>query len=537
MPVPPARPVAPTTGPGPLLPGRRALRVALLFVVPYVLLGLAWVVANPVAAAPDEESHLVKALGVARLDIGVPQGPAASDTPLIVQRNASITRIVTIPGRVDPHGYTCFAFHGDRLPTCQPPLSARQSGDVPAYTQLGAYPPFVYPPIGLVASLGRTPAQAFHLGRLVVLVETAVLLLLASWHLVRWLGRRALLGVMVLLTPLAVFCMGIVNTSGVEILGALCVASVVTVYARRPESLLATSTHLVMLTGGTLLVLSRQLGVVAMGALLVLLLALGGWREVLLALRRRRPGVLLTVAVIGLATVASVVWELRYDHPVHVGPLVATDSWHDWWSKAWLPTAQSGVAWFGWLEVRMPAAVTTGWLELIAATIVLGVLAARRLRDRVALVAFLAVFTGVAYVVYSSVFHSVLAGLQGRHVLPLLAVLPVLAGATVAQRLPRVAVGVVFTLLALVLPALQLWGFVLNAERYAVGLSHMGPDFVARAQWAPPLGWYPWLALAAVATLLMAVGWVYLGLTSGRDEDPTAGREPQVAADPAPVTA
>lgn len=537
MAVPPTRPATRPTGAGPVLPGRRALRVALLMVVPYVLLALAWVFANPAAGAPDEPSHLVKALGVARGDLGVPQGPAPSDTPLIVQRNASITRIVTIPGRVDPHGYSCFAFHGDKLPTCQPPLSARAAGDVPAYTQLGAYPPFVYPPIGLAASLGHTPAQAFLLGRLVVLLETAVLLLLATWHLVRWLGRRALLGVMVFLTPVAVFCMAVVNTSGVEIFGALCVASVVTVYARRPESLLATSTHLVMLTGGTLLVLSRQLGVVAMGVLLVLLLALGGWREVLQGLRRRRPGVIATVAVIGLAAAASAVWELRYDHPAHVGPLVAGPSWRDWWGKAWLPTAESGVGWFGWLEIRMPTLVTDGWLELVAATVVLGVLLARRHRDRVALVAFTAVFAAVAYVVYSSVFHSVLAGLQGRHVLPLLAVLPVFAGAAVAQRLPRVVVGVLFTLLALALPAVQLWGFVLNAQRYAVGLSHLTLDFVPRAQWSPPLGWYPWLVLAAVATVLMAASWVWLGVTSGRDGDAPAGRTTQPAADPAPVTA
>ena len=84
------------------------------------------------------------------------------------------------------------------------------------------------------AAIRRAPTA---LGRLVVLAASALLLWLACWHLVRWLGPRSLVGVALLMTPMAVFCLGILNTSAVEILGAAGMAAVVAVYARRPESL------------------------------------------------------------------------------------------------------------------------------------------------------------------------------------------------------------------------------------------------------------------------------------------------------------
>ena len=59
------------------LPRGTPARTAALFVVPYLLLMLAWGMSNPPGAAPDEADHLIKALGVGQLEVGTKfTGPA-----------------------------------------------------------------------------------------------------------------------------------------------------------------------------------------------------------------------------------------------------------------------------------------------------------------------------------------------------------------------------------------------------------------------------------------------------------------------------
>jgi hypothetical protein len=479
-------------------------RLAATFVLPYLLLGLVWALANPAFAAPDEGDHLVKALGMARLDIGVPGPPAEDPARLGEVRNASISRIVEIPARLDPAGYGCFAFRTDITAACQPTSPARPDGDVAARTTLGAYPPFLYPLAGWVADLARDPVTADRLGRLVVLVASALLLWLACWHLVRWLGPPSLLGVAVLLTPMAVFCLGILNTSAAEILGAAGMASVVTVYARRRESLERAATQATVLVSGTALVLSRQLGIVTMAALTVLLLALGGWRTVWGGLRAGRVVTWAAVLVPGLATVVVGVWELRYDHPVLLGPWASADSLRGF-REQWMQLIQESVGWFGWLDVRPPYAVNLVWFPAAVALLVSALVLGDR-RDRVILVVAVVVALLVSYVTYSRIFFPIDAGLQGRHVLPIFALVPIWSGVVVAERLrPRLLTHVV-RVAAVVLPLVILVGLYLNAQRYAVGQGQLW--FVPEAQWEPPGGWYPWLVLTVAGVVLLGVSWV-----------------------------
>jgi hypothetical protein len=504
----PAREPDPPVRTGPLMSGVATRRIVALFVLPYVLLGLCWALANPAMAGPDEDAHLVKALGMARLDIGGPNpAPPASTHPVDI-RNASITRVVEIPGRLDPTGYACFIFHPEATAACQPTAPRTAEGDVAAATTLGAYPPFLYPVVGWVASLGSDPVSADRLGRLVVLATSALLLWLACAHLVRWLGPRSLVGVAVLMTPMAVFCMGILNTSAIEILGATGMAAVVAVYGRRPESLGRSGTQALVLVSGTALVLSRQLGIVTMAVLTLLLLGLGGWRDVWAGLRERRVVTWAAVLVPAVSTVAVAVWELGYDHPVLLGPWASGDSLRAFLDQGVQLTAET-IGWFGWLDVRPPEVVNVVWFAAAVVLVVAGLVLGGR-RDRTVVVGVLLVALVVSYVTYSRVFFGISAGLQGRHVLPIFALAPIWSGVVVAERLrPRLfAAGV--RVAAVVLPLVVLVGLYLNAKRYAVGL---GPDsgprwFVPVAQWSPPLGWYPWLVLGIAGTVALGVAWV-----------------------------
>ncbi len=504
----PAREHDPPVGTGPPVTSVAVRRMVALFVLPYVLLGLWWALANPAIAAPDEDAHLVKALGMARFDIGVPNPAAPVSSHPVDVRNASITRVVEIPGRLDPTGYACFIFKPEATAACQPTTPRTTEGDVAASTTLGAYPPFLYPVAGWVASLGSDPASADRLGRLVVLAASALLLWLACAHLVRWLGPRSLVGVALLMTPMAVFCLGSLNTSAVEILGAAGMAAVVAVYGRRPESLSRSGTQALVLVSGTALVLSRQLGIVTMAVLTLLLLVLGGWRDVWAGLRERRAVTWAAVLVPAVSTVAVAVWELRYDHPVLLGPWASGDSLRAFLEQAVQLTAES-IGWFGWLDVRPPDVVNLVWFAAAAALVVTGLVLGGR-RDRMVVIGVLLVALVVSYVTYSRVFFGINAGLQGRHVLPIFALAPIWSGVVVAERLrPRLfAVGV--RVAAVALPLVVLIGLYLNAKRYAVGL---GPDsgpgwFVPAAEWSPPLGWYPWLVLGIAGTVALGVAWV-----------------------------
>ena len=504
---------------GPVVTTAAARRFVAVFVLPYVLLGLVWALANPAIAAPDEDAHLVKALGLARLDIGAPGPPAVDSSNLGEVRNASISRVVEIPARLDPTGYRCFAFRAEATAACQPPIPSATEGDVRVHTTVGAYPPFLYPVAGAAASLGSDPVSATRLGRLVVLAASTMLLWLACWHLVRWLGPRSLLGVAALLTPMAVFCFGILNSSAVEILGATGMAAVVAVHGRRPEALTHASSQATVLVCGTALVLSRQLGVVTLAVLTGLLLLLGGWQTVRSGLRAGRPVTWAAVAVLWLATLAVGVWELRYDHPVLLGPWVSVDSVRGF--AAQLPQlVQESIGRFGWVDVRPPSAVNFVWFAAAIALLVTAVVLGDR-RDRTVLVAMLLVALVVSYITYARVFFPVGAGLQGRHVLPILAVVPVWSGVVVAERLRPPVLGITVRAVAVALPLVILAGLYLNAMRYAIGLR---PDaglvwFVPEAEWSPPLGWYPWLVLSVAGAVLLGVAWVRLlgdvGVRSG----------------------
>ena len=504
---------------GPLVTAAAARPLVSVFVLPYVLLGLVWALANPAMAAPDEDAHLVKALGMARFDIGTPGPPVADSSDLGEVRNASISRVVEIPARLDPRGYRCFAFQADAAAACQPSTPSTTDGDVAAHTTLGAYPPFIYPVAGAAAYLGSDPVSATRLGRLVVLAASTVLLWLACWHLVRWLGPRSLLGLAVLLTPTAVFCFGILNTSAVEILGATGMAAVVAVHGRRPEALTYASTEATVLVCGTALVLSRQLGVVTLAVLTGLLLLLGGWRTVWSGLRAGRPVTWAAVAVPGLATLAVGGWELRYDHPALLGPWASVDSVRG--VVAQLPQlVQESIGRFGWLDVRPPSAVNLVWFAASLALVVTALVLGDR-RDRIVLVAVLLVAVAVSYVTYARVFFPVGAGLQGRHVLPILAVVPVWSGVVLAERLRPRVFGIAVRAGAVALPLVVVAGLYLNAMRYAIGLRpDEGPVwFVPAAQWSPPLGWYPWLTLSVVGAVLLGVAWIRIlgdvGVRSG----------------------
>ena len=485
---------------------RQPWRIAALFVLPYLLLGIAWLGSNPAGAAPDENDHLVKALGIARFDIGTDRRRGN-----LKERNASTTtRFVAIPSRLSPSGLTCFKHKPEVTAACQPQSPPPDIGNISVPTTVGGYPPFTYLPMGLAAEAAGTPVQAFAAARAVTLLETILLLWLACAHVVRWLGRRALAGVALALTPMGVFCMAIVSTSGLEIFGALGVVSVVVVASRHPGSLKAWRTHLTLLISGTTLVLSRQFGAVTMGAFVLLLLAVGGWRPVWEQFKRPRPLFLATVAALGTSTLAVALWEWKLDNPGNVGPWASGDALAGF--TRYLPyLAYEGVGLFGWLDTPIPTWSILAWVILLLVLINLAFIHGLD-RDRWVLAVAMTVTIVVAYFIHATLFFPS-AGVQGRHMLPLFVFGPIFAWVVVFDRLGKNELARIFALGALLLPAIQMLGLYYNARRYAVGVSNQPLIFFGHAQWEPPLGWYLWLGIGFTGCVMLGLVLTAFGRT------------------------
>jgi hypothetical protein len=92
-------------------------------------------------------------------------------------------------------------------------------------------------------------------------------------------------------------------------------------------------------------------------------------------------------------------------------------------------------------------------------------------------------------------------------VLPLLAVVPLIAGdlvrehaAELSERLRRGLVSAIPPAVA----AVHLLAFYWAARRAAVGTD--GPLVFTHSGWSPPLGWVVWLAVATAGAVMLALG-------------------------------
>ncbi|WP_460434661.1 DUF2142 domain-containing protein [Angustibacter speluncae] len=486
-------------------PARAGASLAALVAVPYLVLMLVWAMSNPPGASPDESDHLVKSLGAATLDVGQTYTGPPAEQSLVAERNASLARVFEIPARLSPVGLDCTKFQPDQTAACQPPRSD-DGGTVTAVAAVGAYPVFLYVPLGWAASLGGDAVEAVKAGRVLSAVVGALFIGLATWHLTRWLGPRRLLGLPVVLTPMVLFVGGSLSTSGWEITAATAVAAVVVVATRRPASLADGPTLALLTVAGCVLVLSRQTGAVVLALLGLVALGRGAWPVLWGQLRRGAPRLLVPLAAVVVSGVAVVVWELRYDHPAHTGSAFAPGALRGLANL--VPDLLRGsIGLFGYLDTALPLPALAAWIAVVGLVVGLGLAVGSR-ADVLTVVAVLAVVVVFAYVTYATVFFPIQAGLQGRHLLAMVAVVPLLAGVAASEWLDEHggthAVARLTVVVGAVVALVHVWSLAINARRYAVGST--GPwFFVDDAQWAPAYGWVTWLGLGLVGAVLLAV--------------------------------
>lgn len=498
--------------PGPDAPRARAGTVFAVALLLALLAGGCWSLATPLAAAPDEPSHVVEAAALVRGQVTPPR-----DLPILT---GTLYR-VRVPFTAASTGAlpTCFALFPERSAACQPRIRP-DVAPVTAATQFGNYPPLYYGVVGTATRLFPATHE-LRAVRALSLLCCALLQALAVTVLVVWHPRRAvLLGLAVALVPGLLFLSGVVGSSGVEISAGIATwACWLTLVDRAssprvvepPEGRSAapapdpwTPRALVVLTvvATTALALSRPLSA-PFAAVVVVLSLLAGGRAATVALARTRSVQVAaaTLVVVGLGAVGWVA--------VRGGPLTLHNPGTPTYDTTSALRASAGhvgrllmesVGIAGWLDTPAPALTLAAWVVALAAVASPALLAPAR----TLVAATLLVLLCTGGVVLLEARSATEAGLywQGRYSLPLLAGLPLLLsralppGQTAPAPLRRLAPLVVgATVLG------QVVFFLATLRRYVTGVR--GPLWFFGGPWQPP-GTAGLLAVLFTASCLTA---------------------------------
>ena len=466
----------------------------------------AWVMANPPGAAPDEPAQYTKTVGLAYgewLGRPIPAGqvPAWEQEAWFqrlkphvkeIRRDwfRRISRIVTIPARMEPPiGFGCNAFHPERSAGECPLAAGAPTGE--ATTYVGVRQPFAFLVSAPLVRAAESPAVGLRLAR--AGMAALALLLLGLGVFLAWDPRApavSLLGLALAVSPMVVFIASSVSNSGPEIAAAIALFASVARLARGEPPSRAVWAALGL--GSVVLATVRPVGPVFLAIVVGIGVVFLGWRRARALLASHRRAFVAVGAAAAAAAAANLFWQFRYQPHGSVEQSgfreFAREAFGDLGGMA-----REWVGVFGWTDTPLPSWVMWLWLAAAIALIV-AALRAGMTRHRVAIVG-LGAGTVFAAVVITAAFAEPLGvGLQGRWVLPLIVGVPVLSGEVVRARYGDALEKAALTGIAIA-GGLHVVAFWVNAWRHATGVDGSWWFFGA-AEWSPPWGWWPWLALA-----------------------------------------
>ena len=490
-----------------------------------------WTLSTPLFAAPDEPAHVLKAVATAR---GQLSGPSVAGQP------AAVTQ-VTVPAGYATAGQVPDCF--DTLRT-EPAGCARdltyEPGIVQTTTYVGHYPLLYYLLVGWPSRFITSPDEAVYAMRLTsdFLSAAFVSLALALFLAQRRKGGPPVLGVLIALTPQAVFLASAVNPAGLAISAAVCLwasglclmtsRNIAAGYdgngvpawavdvpvddeleARWPDRAGFTQRGLLVIVAvsaivETFTVALGPLWVAITGALLVAAASASRRKEL-----ERDWDFRLTAAAISLGIGVSSLLVWKGDSLAVLGssrnvPTGASDLEVLLHAASWLPTyVAQAIGAMGWLETRPPILTYLVWgLLLLVAAITALRFGSRRMRlallaaGTISLLAPTLVTASQARALRSIVW-------EGKDGMPLWVGLPILAVGACAtwwSEHPRIDRSLIAGA-----GAAQFAAFVGGLHRYTVG-THGSWTMMGgvRDGWSPPL---PPLVLVGLYAAVLVVGW------------------------------
>lgn len=481
----------------------RSLATIWILIAAYGLLFLSWALSKPAAVAADETAHYLRAAGVARGQWILPKPP-----PLTKEEKAELEggeiraqtqkRVVTLPVSMSPESLRCRS-----IPftiKCPEPFTVRGSEQVDFQTNMGTTQPFSYVVPGLGTLFSERVVPSLLMGRLTVALFSTILVAAAALAL--WQGGRAaisMIGLLAALTPMLMSVGGSLTASGPEVVAGVGFFACLLRLARfdHPPRWLWGA----LAVSGFVLAATRDLGPFFLAMQLILFLGLLGFRPTIETFRSNLKPALATSAVVAAGLLLNVWWQLNHEPHPPTSPDVLSKFYDPSWGNL-RDIGRESIGVFGPLDTTLNAGAYFGWTFLLISLATLSFLVGTR-RHRLLLAAAVA-FSVVSILALETVQRSVGFGAQGRQLLPILVVMPLLSGEIVylnrmklAQMRPRLV-----RWFAIACGVLHAWAWYTVSRRYAVGpggdnLFYRDPYFV------PPLGWLIWGFVVLTACLLI----------------------------------
>jgi Predicted membrane protein (DUF2142) len=468
----------------------------------------AWSIATPIGAAPDEPAHIAQAVAIVRGQFDEPNhhspfGPLAR---------------VRVPGwAVQNHGIPCFVVDDEYSHPVQTGIAAACADTLSDATrpttfavQFSNSPPLYYIVAG-IPSVFLSGVSALYAMRLMSDLLNAGLVALGISLLIRYYPRRTpLVGALIALSPMVLFLMAVVTSSGLEIsagfatwCGSMCMVE----HPRLPRALAIWTA-----VAAVVLVVSRPTSPLDAGIITIVLVLLVGWR----GLRQRlNPSLVPLWVPVLVAVIVAGGFLVVVGPPPVLG--VAPPHRASLLSNMWTTLRLSGdrlrqcIGDFGWLDTPVPTWVVIVWTSCVAALTALALALSAQCRRALPVLALL--ILAMALALESPTINTLNVWWQGRLWLPVAVGFPLVASTFQwpSRRLwdrrtdrhwvaPAVVLGV-----GLVLFAAQVASFTRALRRYEFGL---GVRAGLRPIWSPPGGHDPVVVafvVGAVVTLALVV--------------------------------
>ena len=452
----------------------------------FVLIAV-WSLMTPLFSGPDEPSNFVRSAAVVR-------GEWVGDNVLPAPLKSYWTTSVNIDPQFGAANNIpwCFAPFSDR-PGCGSRLEETQILDIPAWTNMGRYPIVSFFISGIGTMFGAQDLSV-RAARLMMSLACALLIALSVAAMKRRAASSS--GVLLAILPGTVFLASTMNPSALEICAAVALWTImpaVIARARTRFDLLAFS------VAGALLILTRAIGPV----LYVLIVALS-----YVAAKQRRPLVLIAqqfrnaLAIHGVAVLFAGWWYLKiYSFQTNnlLSKGIPSISVHSQIDQAvrHIPTLlDQAVGNFGWLDAPMPRVALCIIVALYCVVLARGIVVGSA-GMRIAMVA-LCLVTTVVVIVLDVNYYSMLRsfGAQGRHIVPLLVGLPIIAADSFTWKRNWEVVS------ASIWGVVMIWAGLGALRRYTVGINgDNAMDMFKNRSWNPVLGFWPTVMMLMLSTL------------------------------------
>jgi hypothetical protein len=446
-----------------------------------------WSLMTPLFSGPDEPSNFVRSAAVVR-------GEWVGDNVLPAPLKSYWTTTVNIDPQFGAANNIpwCFAPFSDR-PGCGSRLEDTQVTDIPTWTNMGRYPiaSFFISGIGTVFGAQDLSVRA---ARLMMSLACALLIAVS----VAAMKRRAAssVGVLMATLPGTVFLASTMNPSALEICAAIALWTIM------PSVIAYDRTRFnafVFGVAGALLILTRAIGPV----LYVLIVALS-----YVATKQRRPLMVIAsqfrnaLAIHGVAVLFAGWWYLKIysfqtNNVLSEGiPSISLRSQIDEAVRHIPMLLDQAVGNFGWLDAPMPRVALYVIVALYCVVLARGIVVSSA-GARIAMIA-LCLVTILVVIILDVNYYSMLRafGAQGRHIVPLLVGLPIIAASSFAwQRNWEIAAGGIWGLV-------MVWAGLGALRRYTVGINGGNAmDMFTDRAWNPVLGFWPTVSMLILATL------------------------------------